>query len=110
MLLPRASLFAAIAALQNPAYMRRNVGRVIAEKNRVWKALNELAFQAYPSATNFLLTKTEIPDLVRKFNDMGIQILDLSDQLAPGFIRVSIGTRDENDDFIKGCTKIRGTK
>ena len=47
--------------------------------------------------------------LVRKINDMGIQILDLSNQLAPGFIRVSIGTRDENDAFIKGCTKIHGT-
>jgi histidinol-phosphate aminotransferase len=109
MLLPRASLFAAIAALQNPAYMKRNVCRVIAEKERVWKTLNELAIQAYQSATNFLLIKTEILDLVRKFNDMGIQILDLSDQLAPGFIRVSIGTRYENDAFVKGCTKISET-
>jgi len=109
MLLPRTSLFAAIAALHNPAYMRRNVGRVNAEKERVRKALNELAFKAYQSATNFLLTKTEIPDLVRKFNDMGIHILDLSDQLSPGFIRVSIGTRDENDAFIKGYTEIRET-
>jgi histidinol-phosphate aminotransferase len=110
MLLPRASLFAAIAALQNPAYMWRNVGRVIAEKERVWKTLNELAMQVYPSTTNFLLAKTDIPDFVRRLDDMGIQIRDLSDQLAPGFIRVSIGTRDENDAFIKGCTKIRGTK
>jgi histidinol-phosphate aminotransferase len=109
MLLPRASLFAASAALQNPAYMSQNVGRVIAEKERVWKTLNELAMQVYPSATNFLLAKTDIPDLVGKMDDIGIQILDLSDQLAPGFIRVSIGTREENDVFIKEYLKIRET-
>ena len=109
MILPRASLFAAIAALQNPAYMRRNVGRVIAEKERTWKTLNELAMHVYPSTTNFLLAKTDIPDLSRKLDDISIQILDLSNQLAPGFIRVSIGTRDENNAFLQGYTKIRET-
>ena len=106
MLLPRAGLFAAIAALQNPAYMRRNVDRVIAERARVWNTLNESATQVYPSTTNFLLAKIEIPDLVRKLDDMGIQILDLSDQLSPGFIRVSIGTPEENDAFIKGIHQV----
>jgi histidinol-phosphate aminotransferase len=109
MLLPRAGLFAAIAALQKPAYMRRNVSRVIAERERVWNTLNESAIQVYQSTTNFLLAKTDIPDLVRKLDDMGIQILDLSNQLSPGFIRVSIGTPEENDAFIKGYIKIRET-
>ncbi len=109
MLLPRAGLFAAIAALQKPAYMRRNVSRVIAERERVWNTLNESAIQVYQSTTNFLLAKTDIPDLVRKLDDMGIQILDLSNQLSPGFIRVSIGTPEENDAFIKGYMKIRET-
>ena len=44
---------------------------------------------------------------MRKLDDISIQILDLSNQLALGFIRVSIGTRDENDAFIKGYLKIR---
>ena len=105
LLLPRAGLFAAIAALQNPAYMRRNVGRVIAERERVWNTLNESAIQVFQSTTNFLLAKTDIPDLVRKLDDVGIQILDLSNQLSPGFIRVSIGTPEENDAFIKGYMK-----
>jgi histidinol-phosphate aminotransferase len=105
-LLPRAGSYAAIAALQNPAYMRRNVDRVIAERERLW---NELPIQVYRSTTNFLLAKTDILDLVRKFDDIGIHILDLSNQLSPGFIRVSIGNREENDAFIKGYMKIRET-
>jgi len=60
---------------QNPAYMRRNVGRVIAEKEHVWKTLNESAMHMYPSTTNFLLAKTDIPDLSRKLDDIGIQFL-----------------------------------
>jgi histidinol-phosphate aminotransferase len=108
-LLPRVGSFAASAALQNPDYMSRNVSRVIAERKRVWNTLKKLAIQVYPSATNFLLAKTDIPDLVRKLDDVGIQILDLSNQLAPGYIRVSIGTRDENDAFIKSYMKIRET-
>jgi histidinol-phosphate/aromatic aminotransferase/cobyric acid decarboxylase-like protein len=56
---------------------------------------------------NFLLAKTDMSDMVRKLDDIGIQILDLSNQLAPGFIGVSIGTREENDTFIEGYMKIR---
>ena len=71
------------------------------------KIINELAIQVYRSTTNFLLAKTDIPDLVRKFHNIGIHISDLSNQLSPGFIRVSIGNREENDAFIKGYMKIR---
>jgi len=107
MILPRPSLFAAIQALKNPDYMRRNGSRVIAERERVWNALNDnLAVQVYKSMTNFLLLKTNIPDIVGKLADIGILISDLSNQLSSGFIRVSIGNREENDAFISGYMKI----
>jgi hypothetical protein len=62
-----------------------------------------------------LLVKTDIPDLSRKLDDIGIQILDLSNQFVPGFIRVSIGTRDEKEPVKFGCGEgsfvvIRGRK
>lgn len=108
MILPRPGLYAAIQALKNPDYMMRNVSRVIAEKERVWNALNDnLAVQVYKSMTNFLLLKTDIPDMVGKLADIGILISDLSNQLSSGFIRVSIGNREDNDAFIAGYMKIR---
>ena len=108
MILPRPSLYAAIQALKNPDYMRRNVSRVVAERERIWNVLNDnLAFQVYKSMTNFLLLKTDIPDIVGKLADIGILISDLSNQLSSGFIRVSIGNREENDAFITGYMKIR---
>ncbi len=107
MILPRPSLYAAIQSLKNPGYMRRNVCRVIAERERIWNVLNDtLAVPVCKSMTNFLLLKTEIPDIVGKLADIGILISDLSNQLSPGFIRVSIGNREDNDAFIAGYMKI----
>jgi histidinol-phosphate aminotransferase len=107
MILPRPGLYAAIQALKNPDYMMSNVSRVIAERERVWNALHDnVAVQVYKSMTNFLLLKTDIPDMVGKLADIGILISDLSNQLSSGFIRVSIGNREDNDAFIAGYMKI----
>ncbi|MEA3221660.1 MAG: histidinol-phosphate transaminase [Thermodesulfobacteriota bacterium] len=105
-ILPRSSLYAAIEALNNPDYMRDNVTLVIKERERLRKSLNKLGVHVYPSSTNFLLIKTKILDIAKRFKDIGVLISDLSSQLSPGFIRVSIGTREENDVFIAGYTKI----
>jgi histidinol-phosphate aminotransferase len=106
-LLPQSSLYAAMEALENPGYMRRNVQRVIEERERVWRTLNELGAHVHQSTTNFLLVRTEIPDAVSEFREIGILVSDLSSQLPSGFIRVSIGTREENDAFISGYMRIR---
>ena len=105
--LPQPSLYAAIEALNNSGYMGRNVRRVIEERERVWSALNGSGVRVCPSSTNFLLVRTGIPDIVRRFRDIGVLITDISNQLPPGFVRVSIGTRKENDAFIAGYIKIR---
>ncbi len=104
--LPQSSLYAAIEALTNPDYMKRNIHRVIKERKRVMKALDKLDVQVFPSRANFFLAMTEIPDLERKLRDVGILISDLSNQLPSGFIRISTGTREENDTLIAGYRKI----
>lgn len=107
MILPRPSLCAAIRALKDPGYMKGNVCRVIAERERIWKTLSDNpAVNVYKSTTNFLLLKTNIPDMADRLTDRGILISDLSNQLPAGFIRVSVGNRRDNDAFITGFTKI----
>ncbi len=105
--LPQSSLLAAIEALSSRGYVRRNVQRVVEERQRVWRALREEGAQVYPSTTNFLLIKTDFPDAANRFEEMGILVSDLSNQLPAGFIRVSTGTREENDAFISGYMRIR---
>jgi len=104
--LPSFSLHAAIEALKNPEYMRRNIHRVIEEKKREMRALEKLDVQIFPSSTNFLLVKTMVPDAVRMLKDIGILVSDVSNQLSAGFLRISIGTREDNDTFIAGYKRI----
>ena len=105
--LPQCSLYAAIEALKNPGYITRNVQRVIEERDRVRRTLDQLGAHVYQSNANFLLVRTEIPDAVSKLAEIGILVSDLSNQMPPGFIRVSMGTREENDAFISGYVRIR---
>ncbi|MEA3345675.1 MAG: aminotransferase class I/II-fold pyridoxal phosphate-dependent enzyme [Chloroflexota bacterium] len=105
--LSRLSLHAAMEALRNRDYVRRNVHRIIEERERLRQALDELGIHVYPSSTNFLLLRAEVPDVARRLRDAGVLVLDVSDQLPPGFIRVSIGTREENDAFLTRYAKVR---
>ena len=79
MILPRPGLCAAIQVLKNIDYMRGNFCRVIAERERGWNVLNDnLAVPVYKGMTNFLLIKTNVPDIVGKLASIGILISDLS--------------------------------
>jgi histidinol-phosphate aminotransferase len=106
-LLPRPSLCAAIEALKRPEDMRENVRRVVEERERLRRALDELGVHVYPSSTNFLLVRSEVPDLVRRLRDEGVLVADVSNQLPAGFFRVSIGTPGENDAFVDALAKQR---
>jgi histidinol-phosphate aminotransferase len=94
-------------ALRNFAYMRKNTRQTIEERERLWQALDELGVRVYPSSTNFLLVRTRVPDVARRLRDVGILISDVSNQLPPGFIRVSVGGREENDAFLTAYMTIR---
>jgi histidinol-phosphate aminotransferase len=99
-LLPRPSLCTAIEALKQPEEMRENVRRVVKERERLRRALDELGVHVYPSSTNFLLVQSEVPDLVARLRDEGVLVADVSNQLPAGFFRVSVGTPGENDAFV----------
>lgn len=99
-LLPQPSLHAALAALEDPAYVEQNVRKLTAERERVREALGDLGAPVYPSHTNFLLVRTRVPDMAARLRDSGVLVSDVSNQLPPGFIRVSVGTREENDAFL----------
>lgn len=104
--LPQPSLYAAIEAMKNPGYIKKNIELVIKEKERVSKELEETGLKVYPSHTNFFLIKTKILDLARELKDRGILVFDLSNQWLSGYIRVSVGTPEENDIFLSKVREI----
>ena len=89
--------------------MRKNVRRIVEERERLWQVLDELGIQACPSSTNFLLVRAEVPDAVTRLRDVGVLVADVSNQLPPGFFRVSIGTPEENDAYLARYLELRRT-
>ncbi|UCE13021.1 MAG: aminotransferase class I/II-fold pyridoxal phosphate-dependent enzyme [Candidatus Heimdallarchaeota archaeon] len=105
-MLPYAGLCAAIEAMKNPSYITKNIEMTIREKERVTRELEKMELQVYPSTTNFLLVNTKIADIGEKLAKKGIMVLDLSSKWRSGFIRVSIGTKYENDAFLTNINQI----
>ena len=73
------------------------------EMKKVRDGLIDIGFEVPPSQTNFLLALT--PDgaggLIEKLMNRGIIVRDMSPFGLVGAMRVSIGTSEENDRFIK---------
>ncbi len=105
--LPQPSLQAATEALLHPDYMWKNVQRIMEEREKLSRELEILEARVYPSSTNFLLLRSKIPDLVEELTDRGILVMDVSRQLGAGFIRLSVGTPDENEEFVRIFREIK---
>lgn len=104
--LPQPSLCAATAALKNPRYMRQNVRQAIAERAALRDALSSLGVKVYPSSANFLLVRSRVPDVAQRLRELGVWVSDVSNQLPPGFIRVSVGTRAQNEVLVTRYNQI----
>jgi len=96
-------------ALENPGYVIERVKRVIRERERIIKELDSHpTWHAYPSAANFILIRT--PDAAQAFaqllrNGVLVRRQDSLPGLA-GCIRVTIGSKDENDAFLRAAWAI----
>jgi histidinol-phosphate aminotransferase len=106
--LPRLSLVAGLAALDDLDYSRRMVRLVSAERERVRQSLNGLVgVKAYRSVTNFLLVKTPVDHVVDKLLERGVAVRGV--QLGSSWFRASIGSREENDMLIEALKDITGS-
>lgn len=101
-MLPHPSVVAGIEALKNQEYSLKYIDNVAHEKERITRILREMDITVYSSYTNFLLIKTDVPDLAQKLEQEGILVSNLANySLSSDFIRVSIGSEIENDFFME---------
>ncbi len=105
-MLPYPSVIAGIKALGHPNYMNEYINEVETEKRRIISKISELGIKIYPSYTNFLLVKTKIQRISEKLEEQGILVHNVSNQLGPGYFRVTIGSKKENDYFLNSLEKI----
>ena len=92
----------ALAALAGRDEVRARCRAIAVERERVAAALRSLGAKVAPSRANFLFLVPPGGDGARVWRDLrarGILVRDLA-AVAPGAIRVSIGTPEENDLFL----------
>ncbi len=97
-----AAQIAAVAALDDEAWMTASVASMAGERARVGKALASMGLRAATSQTNFLFIDVGI-DSQKAFDHVlshGIIIKPWKEKGYETFIRMTIGTPAENDRFI----------
>lgn len=94
----------ALAALNDPDWMRDNARRIVATRERIAADLLSRGFRVIPSAANFLLVEpppdTTAADLFAKLRDQNILVRFFPDGRTGRFLRVSIGTDAEMNAFL----------
>ncbi|TXT58100.1 MAG: putative Histidinol-phosphate aminotransferase [Promethearchaeota archaeon] len=106
-MLPYPSVIAAIEALKHRYYMEEYVKMIKNEKERVSDELKKLGFTVYSSATNFLLVKTDRPDLVTELLKHNIFVKDVSNYFPRNHIRITISSKSENSQFLDALKQIK---
>jgi histidinol-phosphate aminotransferase len=98
----------AVAVLAHPEVARSQVARIVAERGRVADALAAAGCEVAPSRANFLFVRPpdgEGPRVRRALLDRGVLVRDMT-AAAPGRLRVSIGSKTENDLFLEALREV----
>lgn len=99
---------AATAALDDSEFLRKTRKAVLAGKNYLYDALTQSGVVYVPSVANFILIDTGrdgvgVSRLMLKY---GVIVRDMAQYGLKNFIRVTVGTKKENERFIKVLKKI----
>ena len=92
----------AAAALRDVEFVRRSVASNAAERPRLARALSNRGFRVLPSIANFVTfdTGTGGREVFRRLLARGVIVRPLDPYDMPSWLRVSVGTPEENDAFI----------
>lgn len=99
---------AALAALEDEAWMRSSVAALKQERQRVSQRIATLGFRVAGSQTNFLFIDVgwDSRAALDHFLSKGIIIKPWKEAGYETFIRVTIGSRSENDRFIEALAAL----
>ena len=99
---------AATAALDDKKFLRKTREVVLEGKNYLYDCLGKSGIAYVPSVTNFILIDTgkDSQDVFREMLRYGVIVRDMKQYGLKNFIRVSIGTKKENERFIRVLKKV----
>jgi len=103
---------AAMAALRRRSVVERQVAELVSERVRLEDTLGRLGVPFTPSQANFVLigvgSSGEAAGLHEDLLRQGIIVRNGAALGAPGRLRVTLGTKDENDAFIDALSRAVG--
>lgn len=101
---------AGLAALDHVGAMEERVSRLVEERGRLEAALRDLPCEVWPSAANFILfrpTTVAGAEVWRQLVDRSVLVRDCSSwPRLDGCLRVTIGTRAEDDRFLTALREV----
>jgi len=98
------------AALADHEHVRRTLELNRAERPRLAAALAERGYHVLPSLANFVTFDTGRPgrEVFKSLLAHGVIVRPLEPYRMPAFLRVSVGTAEENDAFIQALDAVMG--
>jgi len=99
---------AAIACLDDKKFLQQTRKIILEGKNYLYDSLAKLGLAYVPSVANFILVDVgrDCMDVFREMLKYGVTVRDMKQYGLKNFIRVTIGTKKENERFIRALKKI----
>jgi histidinol-phosphate aminotransferase len=105
-----AAQVAGLASLADVDYLRANVARIVAERERLAEALSEVSYlRPYPSYANFILCQVvgrDARDLKEALAACGILIRYYSSPGLTDHVRFSVGTPEQTERLVAELSKM----
>lgn len=101
---------AALAAIDDHSHIERAVANNAVEAKLVAEELSRLGYRVVPTSANFLYCDLAVDALefAGRLRDEGVSVRPLGVWGAVNCIRVSIGTPEQNQSFLKAVRKVAG--
>ena len=99
---------AGVAALEDEAYFRDVCARIVSERERVATALTGMGFEVQPSSANFVFARPPHPaeQVMQALRARGIIVRHFKAPRIRDWLRITIGTPDENDALLGALKEI----
>lgn len=104
------AIAAGLAALEDQVFMTDCVERNRIERGRLREGLAGLGLHSLRSVANFLAVDARaLAGAAERLHDEGVEVRDLALYGKPGWLRITVGTREENATLLASLARICGS-
>lgn len=104
----RFAIVAGVASFQDQAYFEQQCQKVIANREQLVEQLTALGFDVLPSKANFVFTRHQqnASEIAQKLRELGIIVRYFNKPRINQFLRITVGTAEQNQRLIDGLASI----